>query len=405
MKKTNYVYNNTKGASNMKKNVLFVLALAACLVFAFTAVATAKYAGHSVNDAYLSWDGAKVVAGNIDAAEGTTTSMLSPHGGYTQTSVKCVVCHSIHRATTGATAIGAGVSNSLLNGTSKGNACANCHSAWGASPSAAIVAIGETYSGPHIGAGGSSCTNRGCHGSVHGIGADTTFAVVAKYNLQNPSIATATDPAISAYNVGSGSENLTAFMSAAIAGGNVNAQISTEAAGDAMKAFATGYVCSPCHGNSSFSVAAPGAANPISLAGENVMASGHPSANAQFYGHAPTCEKCHDLVDVASNSTAFPHADRGIDVYTGRFNYDLNVGSYGAGGVADLTNTGTISTDNGNATRYGLWMTASEYSEADTVVDPLEYNTLAGSGGGAFSIRDGSCLKCHLTDGSAYSIP
>lgn len=390
----------------MKKNVLFVLALAACLVFAFTAVATAKYAGYVDDKAYVSWGGAQAIAGYIDGAEGTSASMLSPHGGYTQTSVKCVVCHSIHRATSGATAIGAGVSNSLLNGTSKGNACANCHSSWGASPSDAIVAIGETYSGPHIGAGGSSCTNRGCHGSVHGIGADTTFKIVAKYNLQNPSINASSSPELVAYNVGSGSENLTAFMNAAIAGGNTNAEIGVDATGDAMKAFATGYVCSPCHGNSSFSVAAPGAVNPIEIGGDkDVMASGHPSANAQVYPHAPTCEKCHDLVDVASNSTAFPHANRGIDVYTGRFNYDLNVGNYGAGGVASLTNTDTITTDNKATTRYGLWMTASEYSEADTVVDPLEYTSQDLTAGGMFSLRDGSCLKCHLTDGSEYSIP
>jgi hypothetical protein len=88
---------STKGATSMKK-ALIVLVLAAALVFAFSGVAFAKYAGYGYNIdgtnhvGYLSWDGA-VFANPAQAGQ-------SPHGGYTANTVKCAVCHSAHRAAT-----------------------------------------------------------------------------------------------------------------------------------------------------------------------------------------------------------------------------------------------------------------------------------------------------------------
>lgn len=377
----------------MNKRVIFVLTMAAVLVFAFTAVATAKYAGYAANEPYLSWGGANYI---YKVITGDTADQLSPHGGYTQTSVKCVVCHSTHRAfTTRTVAEGIGTSPDfkLLNGV--GGSCAQCHAAWGASPSDTLVEIGETYSGPHIGAAGSSCNSRGCHGSVHGIGVDTTYAVVAKYNL---------------------GQDVTTKMNEAIAAGNVNAAITTTATGDAMKAYATGYVCAPCHGNSSFSIATRGFANmvvgvnydPVAQTSttETVMASGHPSASAGLYGHAPTCEKCHDMVGVATNSTAFPHANRGIDVYQGRF--DLGAGfQYGQPlENATLVTNGVIATDNDEATRYTLWMTSSDYDD-NVNAKPVARGsdaTARGEGGG-YSLRDGVCIKCHDTDPATTRMP
>jgi hypothetical protein len=359
----------------MKKRVLFVLLAASVALFAFTGAAHAKYAGYKVNDAYLSWTDANAIYGAINA---TTTAQLSPHGGYTQTTVKCAVCHSTHRAYSNLSAPGVGTDYSLLNGA--GGSCVQCHAAWGASPSGALVEVGQTFSGPHIGAGGSSCTNRGCHGSVHGIGADTKYAVVAKYNLANEDA------------------TITAQIDAAIAAGNTNAQISTSATGDAMKALATGYVCSPCHGNSTFAVATRGYASEISIDSTVTMATGHPSATGQFYGHAPTCEKCHDLVGVATNSTAFPHANRGIDVYKGRFDYN----SYNVFATdynsATLYSDGVIPTTNTDATRYSLWMTSST-TDATTGVLPIVDKGASGSTAGlGYSLQDGACLKCHTTD-------
>lgn len=371
--------NNThtlKGAITMKKTLL-VLALAAVLVFAFAATASAKYASYNASEAYLSWGGANNI---YKAINGTTDDQVgSPHGGYTQTSVKCVVCHSTHRAFSTQNALGVagvGTDTNLLNGT--GGSCVACHAAWGSSPSAAVVEVGETYSGPHIGAGGSTCTNRGCHGSVHGAGPAIDYAIVNKYNLTNNDV-TADVGGVDTV-VGN---LLITQMDEAIAAGNVNASITTTSVDKAMKAFATGYVCYPCHTNSSFSIAANGYANEISLAGVNEFRTGHPSAKPGNY--SPSCESCHDMIGVATNSTAFPHANRGIDVFEGRFDHYNQVPVTGA----------TISTTNDNATRYGLWMTSAEYTadhSSYATATPIVY---AGDTGYDYNLQDGVCIKCH----------
>jgi hypothetical protein len=392
------------------KKTLFVLMLAMVLVFAFTATAQAKYAGWVQEEAYLSWGGANQIK---SAIEGTTTDQLTPHGGYTQTSVKCAVCHSIHRAFSDAEGgFNVGGDYFLLNGVGTA-ACAECHAAWGASPSDTLVAVGENSSGPHIGTGGASCANRGCHGSVHGVGQNTKYATVARYNLANPRIASdATTNSLDAWfpgaENGSTSDHLTYYLDSVIASGNVAAGIGTTEGvnNDAMKAFVTGYVCTPCHPASSFTVATNGFANMIDLQGGDGLEArtGHPSATGQFYTHAPTCEKCHDLVDVASNSTAFPHANRGIDVYESRKDYDgysVFTQVYGDAPLLDPA-AAVIPTTQDDATRYSLWMTSSADEETDTAY-PIAGRL--GRGGG-YNLQDGACLKCHDTDfGGAHALP
>lgn len=215
---------------------------------------------------------------------------------------------------------------------------------------------------------------------MHGIGADTKYAIVSKYNLANEDA------------------TITAQIDAAIAAGNTNAQISTSATGDAMKALATGYVCSPCHGNSTFAVATRGYASEISVDSTVTMATGHPSAAAQFYGHAPTCEKCHDLVGVATGSTAFPHANRGIDVYAGRLGYNDYTPATTDYNSSVLHSDGVITTTNTDATRYGLWMTSSTTDATTGILPIVDKSGSSGAAGLGFSLQDGACLKCHTTD-------
>ena len=344
------------------KKTLVVLTLALVLVFAFATGASAKYGSYLQEYPYLSWGGASALFQEVNGTEPAGTE-LSPHGGYTATTFKCVVCHSTHRADTDQTAIGVGTDRSLLAGTS--GACSECHAAWGSNLSDALVEIGETYSGPHIGAGGISCTNRGCHGSVHGSGTPSKYAVAVRYNLTNGTLGL-----------------LDQQMDEAIAAGNVNfdGTINTTSTDQAMKAFVTGYVCYPCHGNSSFSVAARGYANPVTLGGALTYRTGHPSTGSHLNKWRPTCESCHDMIGVATKTTAFPHANRGIDVYKGRFD------NYTQTPVFDENEI--ISSDNTVTTRYGLWMTSAEYHDnvnANPIVDVQN----------GYSLQDGVCIKCH----------
>lgn len=66
------------------KKALFVLALAVVLTVAF---ATAAYAEHAPSN-YSQWN----------TTYGTNAAIPSPHAGYSTTTVKCSVCHSIHRS-------------------------------------------------------------------------------------------------------------------------------------------------------------------------------------------------------------------------------------------------------------------------------------------------------------------
>jgi hypothetical protein len=133
----------------------------------------------------------------------------------------------------------------------------------------------------------------------------------------------------------------------------------------------TGTGCGPCH---------PGNA----AGGYRFVASTqHPTAAA--YG----CDQCHDLVGVATNSTAFPHGNRAIDVYQ----WDKT------DAISVLPNI-----DSGN-----LWMYASNMSSTSTAIGNTidkSFQLIQGAvgpdaTGNVGNIVDGVCLKCHVPFDSA----
>ena len=380
------ISTDSKGVHTMKKT-LMVLALATVLVFSFATVASAKYASYNAGSAYLSWGGANAIAG---------ADQVTPHGGYTETTVKCAVCHSTHRAYSANTAAGVGADINLLAGA---NSCAACHAAWGSNSAGnTLVEYGQnvTATGPHFAGTGTTCLNRKCHGSVHNSGLQSKYAAVRKYNLtSNGSVAA-----------------LDAALDTAIAAKNVNFSIDTVQTGRAMKAYVTGYTCAGCHVDSSFAIASAGYTNSV-VGVTNMMASnadattasswrtGHPSIGNDVYGnYVPTCETCHDVIGVATKSTAWPHANRGIDVYKGRYEEEAKADktTWGDGVPAASTISTQIPTDNTDATRYGLWMTSG------TAVDDGAYGIRAeadatpivGNPSLGYNLRDGACLKCHV---------
>lgn len=363
----------------MKKS-LMVLGLAMALVFSFTAMASAKYASYDNISRYLSWQGAEVLYNAINDTNGATQT--SPHGGYTQTSVKCAVCHSIHRASY-AENHGKILDLKLSSGSA---ACSNCHAAWGASPVAsALVEVGAGTSGPHIGTAGETCIAKGCHGSMHGNN-PSKYATVLKYNLSN-----------NTSNAAMVGNTIDEKLDTAIASGNTNAKIGVASTTPEMKAYATGYVCAPCHGNSVFSVAKNGvnAGQAMESDGDTLTGAmtGHISAGP--YGYEPVCDECHDLVGVKTGTTAFPHANRGIDVYVGRINNHENFGHYRETILPAEHSSTIVSATSGEDTdfkQYGLWMTstATITASAMTTAAPI-----TGSSTNGFNLQDGACLKCH----------
>lgn len=377
-----------------KANTFLILLI---FLFATAIPASAKYASYDQNSPYLSWGGAQELFSELNSGE---PSQITPHGGYTTSSFKCAVCHSVHRASSDQSQAGVGLDSSLLDSTT--GSCANCHATWGASPASVLVEVAEHGNGPHATVG--SCAGGACHGSVHMSGPQSRYAIINKYNLTNSDL----DPRY----------NLENQMDAAIANGNflkvpgtndplmtINTVDGTSqpAIGEksldvAMKSYVTGYVCFPCHGDASRSIADKEYLEGLGAAART----GHLSTGSANLSHIPTCDGCHDAVGSATNTSLFPHANRGVNVLVGR--YDSNTDT--------VLSSGEILSDGTNSTRFGLWMTAANYGESElalplagVVADSKEdWEAQAGERSIASQNMenlktDGVCTKCHEPSG------
>ncbi|MDR1413116.1 MAG: cytochrome c3 family protein [Actinomycetes bacterium] len=397
---------------------------------------------------YLSWKGAKA---QMTAAGVPTSAQQSPHGGYATTTTKCVVCHSTHRAAGGA-AVGT-VDNKFL--TAGDAACVQCHTTWGATPANLLVEWAETGTGPHGGdhGYGPACSN--CHrGGIHGggsskyhafnnflFGASSDELADAELPLQDRT-ANGGNALVSATGTDSSGNAayLNWFVNGTTSASTIGGLPSTFAAAQrgfyaAQKSLVTGWVCGQeeCHVNSVFgnivwgqtySRAATGTVAVQSLmtghssvpTGFNANHTGacgpcHVGSYAGGYalgdtpagtgsdGYTPEstnptgsgCDQCHDLIGKATNSTAFPHADRAITVYEW-------TGGTAGGAVGTRT---AITAPAGN-----IWMYAFNQASLTTtnaagsrtkLVDP-NVKLVTGAVGTATpgNIRDGVCLKCHV---------
>lgn len=379
-----------------------LLVLVVLICSSSVALAGAKYASYNADEAYLSWGGANSL---YQALASTSATQSAPHGGYTANSFKCAVCHSTHRAYSSLTVAGVEEDNALLNnGVSGSGSCASCHAPWGSNPTSALVEIGIDANGPHVGPGGAGCETSACHGSIHGTGAPSKYAIVREYNLTNAAdgvynLDNQMDASIAAGNYVKIGATQDSAQTAHTLSGQAADVIGTDSLDQAMRAYVTGYVCFPCHGDASRSISSADFATAIGAAGRT----GHLSTGASATKWIPTCDGCHDVVGVATGTTAFPHANRGIDVYTGRFNHNTQLPEVSTSIPAGVS----------DAERYGLWMTAGNYGQnpsASPLAGPIanSMNDFASPDGVTPSIAsqnvdtmlvDGACTKCHQSTG------
>lgn len=410
------------------KRILFTMALATALIFAFSGVAMAKYAGYAYNNpvpatdgsggtvvnpnpGYLSWMGATAIQIQHQGANNNGSTV---HGGYAVNTTKCAVCHSAHRAASDLTAAGVGSYWKLTPG---GQSCVACHTPSGANPvSTKLVEWPSTYSdgGPHS---SFNCLNA-CHGSVHG-GTASSLGAVRAFNLTARNDA-AIGAAVTAGNVRPNTVDGNTLAA------NYDSLTSTQKA--ANRAMVTGYTCgaSGCHSSSQFAVNADGyaelrASSPAASTMLDVAMTGHGTAGAtnhcstggchQPIGNASdsSCASCHDMVGKATNSSAFPHANRAITVW-------------------EWTRpAGVLTQTEKNVSAGNLWMYGGDVTYRDASGEPTStvmWNGKTGIGithgvtvgglapnrvntrtviedaagfhdGHAGNINDGTCLKCH----------
>jgi hypothetical protein len=299
---------------------------------------------------YLSWDAA--------CSEDPGNNAGSPHGGYTASTNKCAVCHSVHRAAAGASVLTAyGPYATYAQG------CIACHGPSATFTDVRVTANADGYISPH-----GTCTR--CH-VLNPHGAEGSVYPVLAVKLLN----TGGDAMIGS--------DLTA--SANGLGGTM-----FDGSGDAVASAAgltlgTGYLCSACH-LQSFAVNTPGTdpAGGGSMTGHRVLADATGAWDHTAYGASMTatttvafadahgCDACHDAL-AADGSSAFPH------------------------GYVDAS--GAVSPKTVAGSSY-LWLTAGSYlGSADTTMlataEPDEPIRLT---------EDGLCLKCHRTSGGAFGV-
>ncbi len=391
------------------KKTLFVFALAAVFVLSFSTVAFAKYAGYAYNNpvlagdpatstvnaapGYLSWQGANAISANYNG--GTSVNGDTPHGGYAVNTTKCAVCHSAHRAQSDLTAAGVGTYWKLTPGA---QACVACHTPSGSNPvSTALVEWAPTGSGPHS---SFQCLGA-CHAGVHG-GTTSLFGAINALNLTNRNDLAILE-AFGAGNVsestgaGAGGSNKHATY-AAINGTTFFNGLGTAPQDIATaKAMATGYTCGAagCHSSSQFAVNKHGygelrASKPAASTTLDQVMTGHITNMPSGCGpcHVTNdnkCAACHDMKGKATNSSAFPHANRNIVVLE----------TEADGSPSERT------VESGN-----LWMYAGDATMRDTAGAPSATGTTNPSrkviddaagfhDGHAGNINDGTCLKCH----------
>lgn len=373
----------------MKKSAL-VIALAVCLVLAFSASAFAvgpffkitpvNGSANNVDSNYLSWGYAKTIdAGNVG----------SPHGNYATTTNKCAVCHAVHRADAAGTVLTPIDLTSLTY--TKG--CAFCHAAGGSgfSVKTAVMGTDGTIS-PHT-----DC-NR-CHiASPHGAGASAYAVLSARLINTN------------------GDDQIAADI---VSGANGMGTVDMTNAGSAQAlTLGTGYLCDNCHFHGSdaseelaFPVNTVNGVPSVGTAGTDVNAettghrvfaaastnwnqpsNGGQAFNAYFTGGgaagatsqvafdgAQGCDTCHDAKD-ANGNNAFPHG------------YVNAAGAYATKGQAG----GSL-----------VWLTtAGQAGVARTVLGTPAGGTASANQNAVNNLlsEDGLCLKCHVNNGATAGV-
>lgn len=358
-------------------------ALAPALVPTTTPPGTVSIAGAGTNT-YMDWS----LGLGTNATDGN-----SPHGNYTTTTVKCVVCHAVHYAAPGGAPVGSGQTADTLLRVRADQACAYCHATAGQAVNGRPVydglggaALTGALTGGAFDTGHYTGTNCNCcHSNVHGSGADDSVASLQGYlllelgatDVQGTGADTANMlDAIQAIDFNAQNQG---FAPGAALAGTVGDYASVKS--DTLREQAVGVFCAECH-NGAYATAAAGAATNVRGSGTaafsghriaapataNWNADGSKSSGDQSIGEiawaaTDNCKSCHDANDIYGNA-AFPH-------------------SWG---------------------QTKMWLTSA--ADAGAPKTNLPYGTAAGSAynAGRPQLSDGVCLKCHVASGGTDGV-
>jgi len=389
------------------KKTLIVAALVAMLLFAVAGSALAadgvNHSGQQRLGAAATADAssptsATIVGGGTNTYMDWNTSLgdnatngNSPHGNYTTTTVKCVVCHAVHYAAPGGKPVGSGQTADTLLRMKASDACIFCHATDGMAVNGRpvynglggdITAAGSTGGAHDTGhVTGTNCSY--CHTNVHGANADHSVASLDGYLLKTMTAvnvqggSATTDNMLGAITAIDGNAVHQGFVAGDALAGTVEEYRTSESS--TLREQAVGIFCAECH-DGAYATGAAGAATNIQ--GSDVVAySGHrigvAAATSDWnvdgskssglatgtiaWEASANCKSCHDALDIYGNA-AFPHA---------------------WGGNAAQ----------GGYTKMWLLSAADAGSDKTTVGKP---SATAYDGSERVQLSDGVCLKCHV---------
>jgi hypothetical protein len=320
---------------------------------------------------------------------GTNSDVLtagnSPHGNYTTTTVKCVVCHAVHYAAPGNAPADSGLQDAdTLLRMKASQSCGYCHATAGVAVNGRPVYDGlnptPAQTGGSFDSGHATGTNCSmCHTSVHGVGQDNSVASLAGFLLK-------LQPGTSANADGGGTAPYATMNDAMI---NIDLLAASQGFTElplgysafdfntnpdpALRAGAVGIFCAECH-NGAYSTVAAGASTNVKgsdtaaytghrlvaattnwNSGPNFVSSSTFNGTVAWAG-SEACASCHDAKDIYGNQ-AFPHSWGGTK----------------------------------------MWLTAK--SNVSGATENLPYGTDPGSAWntGRPQLSDGVCLKCHVS--------
>jgi hypothetical protein len=323
---------------------------------------------------------------------GTNSGSNSPHGNYTTTTVKCVVCHAVHYAAPGGAPADSGLQDAdTLLRMKASQACGFCHATAGMAVNGRPVYDGLNPTPGQTGGDqngghqtGTNCSM--CHTTVHGVDQDNSIASLAGFLLKKQPLAVGPNGApvnqmIDAVQQIEDLATSQGFAAGAALGASpfdFNTDTSTT-----LRESGVGIFCAECH-NGAYSTVAAGATTNVkgsdtaAYSGHRVMAVDNTSWNqpgniipgsasgivsssafsgAVAWAPATGCTSCHDSQDIYGNP-AFPHSWGGTK----------------------------------------MWLTAAANVGGAKV--NLPYGTAPNSGfdTGRPQLSDGVCLKCHVSN-------
>jgi hypothetical protein len=398
------------------KKTLFVAALVAMLVLGLAGAAFAQGINHSGQTQFGAHGAASVIPTAVsqaaiyypwNAAITGNVGTNSPHGNYTTTTVKCVVCHAVHYAAP-LTPAGSPFGNyTVASGNQQADtllrmradeACIMCHATAGMAVNGRPVydGIGPSLvnnTGGAFNTGhftGPNCSE--CHTNVHGANADHSVASLDGFLLKNMT-ATSVQATATTTNM---IQAITAIDNNAVNQGFLAGQALGWPTGtfasvnnNTLRQQAVGIFCAECHLGSYAQAGAGAAANvyqanpgsPVAYTGHRIQAAATSNWNVSgtvssgyatgtvAWAAADNCESCHDANDIYGN-IAFPHSWGGTKMW-----------------LTSASNAGSAHTN----LPYG---TATNSS----------YDNTASPTGSAPQLVDGVCLKCHVASSNTGGV-